>query len=117
MFETTGHDARGYDNVIMHPPTWLVHHEPAEWPPNLGFPTTGLSPRAVPGKNADTAGIRHTLLMTTDRAFHNVDPSLRYLRHGKPLATTGQSASTQLSQQCCDKLVIGKLLGELHRTP
>jgi hypothetical protein len=86
VLETTGHDARGHDNVIMHPPTWLVHHDPAEWPPDFGFPAVGSSPRTVPEKNADTAGICHTLLMTADSTFHNINPSLRYLCHGKPLA-------------------------------
>jgi len=74
----------------------------------------------------------HTLLMTADRTFHNVDPSLRHLRHGQnplpwsfvsivvgpvaslrearsdPLsATTGKVRPPQLSQQCCDNLLIG----------
>jgi hypothetical protein len=80
-----GHDARGHDDLFMNPPTWLVHHHPAEWLPDLGFPTVALSPRAMPEQNADTAGICDTLLMSANRTLHDIDPSLRYLRHGKAL--------------------------------
>jgi hypothetical protein len=40
----------------------------------------------MPEENADTAGICDTLLMSTNRTLHDIDPSLKYLRHGKPLA-------------------------------
>jgi hypothetical protein len=81
-----GNGARGHDNLFMNPPAGLVHHHQAEWPPDLRFPTVALSPRAMPEQNADTAGICDTLLMSANRTLHDIDPSLRYLRHGKPLA-------------------------------
>jgi hypothetical protein len=60
-------------------------------------PTAGPNPHTVREKNADAAGIGHTLLVTTDRTLHVVDPSLRYLRHVNLLGLHGCHCMTRLS--------------------
>jgi hypothetical protein len=70
------------NQALMHPPARLAHHQTAERLPDLRLPVAGRSPGPVPEKDADTASLRHTLLVATYGALHDVGPSLRYLRHG-----------------------------------
>src|SRR5262249_4510002 len=73
-----------YDDVIVHPPTRLVQIQERTFPGLLTAAAHGM-PGAVGQKNTVAPNHSHTVLVATDRTFHNVDLELRYLRHGSLL--------------------------------
>jgi hypothetical protein len=75
------------DNFLVHPPAWLLHKKVIDPVPRLRAPEPvgGIAPsrpRTTRNKNLDATQLRHTLLVATDRTFHDMS-SFRLLCHGK----------------------------------